>query len=91
MGEVGAERAAPLGAVDQLGDELEQAGLGRPGGGGAGDTHAHGVAQAAVGGQKRAGLLQVVGEGVWPGLSLGPECAKVWECFTGCSADPRVG
>jgi hypothetical protein len=28
---------------------------------------------------------------VWPGLSLGPECAKVWECFTGCSADPRVG
>jgi hypothetical protein len=46
MGEVGAERAAPLGAVDQLGDELQQAGLGRLGGGGAGDTHAHGVAQA---------------------------------------------
>jgi hypothetical protein len=51
---------------------LDQAGLGGLGGVGAGEAHAHGVAQAAVGGQKRAGLLQVGGEDVRPGLSLGP-------------------
>ena len=54
--------------VDQLGGQLDQAGLG----GGAGEAHAHGVAQAAVGGQKPAGLLQVGAEDVRPGLSLGP-------------------
>ena len=71
-GEVGAELSAPLGAVDQLGGQLDQAGLGGLGGGGAGEAHAHGVAQAAVGGQKRAGLLQVGGQDVRPGLGLGP-------------------
>jgi hypothetical protein len=32
-----------------------------------GEANAHGVAQAAVGGQKPAGLLQIVGEAVRPG------------------------
>jgi hypothetical protein len=62
-GEVGAELAAPLGAVEDLGDHLEQAGLGGLHGGGAGEPHAHDVVEAAVGGLQPAGLLQVVSDG----------------------------
>jgi hypothetical protein len=36
-----------------------------------GEAHVHGVAQATVGGQKPAGLLQVGGEDVRLGLGLG--------------------
>jgi hypothetical protein len=69
----------------------EQAGRGRLVGGGAGEAHAHGVAQAAAGGQKPARLLQVVGEDVRPRLSLGPECTKVSERCSERSADSRLG
>jgi hypothetical protein len=41
QGEVGAQLAALLGAVDHLGDHLEQAGLGGLHGGGAREPHPH--------------------------------------------------
>jgi hypothetical protein len=46
------------------------------------------VASANVaGGQKSAGSPQVVGEDAAGAESGVPECAKVSECCTGCSAD----
>src|SRR6266540_2806594 len=66
-GEVGAELPALLGAVDHLGDQVEQAGLDGLHGGGTREPHAHRVVEAAVGGLQPAGLFQVGGEAV-PGV-----------------------
>jgi hypothetical protein len=71
-GEVGAELPALLGRGGPAGRQTRTGESWPPRWRRRGEAHAHGVAQAAVGGQKPARLLQVVGEDVRPGLSLGP-------------------
>jgi hypothetical protein len=81
-------RALTSGFAD-LGTATLGCAAGRRGTGGAGEAHAHDVAQAAVGGQKPAGLLQVVDEVVRPGLRLGSGNARrCWSVLPAGSADP---
>jgi hypothetical protein len=66
-GKVGAELPAPLGAVDQLGDQLEQAGLGRLGGRRRGEAHAMASLRPRSAARSRQVSSEGIGEDVRPG------------------------